>query len=71
MLLCRDGFGSFTSESEQSITITLNPWKYERVYTFGKDKSGTACTPRKRARMEIWDPSLDYYKREDRSDTVP
>ena len=51
IILCRNGFGELTSEYEQSITITLKPWKYKMVYTFGNDKSGTACTARKRARM--------------------
>ena len=71
IVLCRDIIRKLTTESEQSITITIDPWKYERVYTFGEDESGTACTPRKRARMVRWEPSLDDYEREEISDTVP
>ena len=60
MALCRYFFGKLTSESKQSITITLEP-----IYTFGIDKYVTTCTPRKRARMERWEPSLDDYEREE------
>ena len=71
MVLCRYGFVEFTNEYKKSITITLDTWKYKRVYTFVEEQSGTACTPLKIARMERWEPSLNEYERDDISDTVP
>ena len=42
------------------MTICLEPWKFDRVYTLPP-----------KARMARWEPSLDEYERVERSDTTP
>ena len=60
MVLCRDGCGELKEKTDQSMTICLEPWKFDRVYT-----------PPPKARMARWEPSLDEYERVERSDTTP
>ena len=60
MVVCRDGFGQLKEITASSTTICLEPWQYERVYK-----------PSSQSRMARWEPSLDEYGREERSDTTP
>ena len=71
MVVCRDGFGKLVSESEDSLTISLEPWQFEKTYSAVLDTEGDMGTARGQARLARWEPSLDEYEREERSDTVP
>ena len=71
MVVCRDGFGKLVSESEDSLTISLEPWQFEKTYSAVLDTEGEMGTARGQARLARWEPSLDEYQREERSDTVP
>ena len=72
MVVCCDGFGKLISASEESVTSCLNPWKYDRVYAPSFDSNGNAIgSAVDRAWMARWEPSLDEYNREERSDTAP
>ena len=72
MVVYRDGFGKLISESDESMTICLEPWKYKKVYTPSTENEGNAIgSPRQRARLARWEPSLEEYVRKEQSDTVP
>ena len=66
MVVCRDGFGKLVSESEDSLTISLEPWQFEKTYSAVLDTEGEMGTARGQARLARWEPSLDEHQREER-----
>ena len=71
MVLCRAGFGKLISDTEDSLTVSLEPWKYEKEYKSSTDEYGNLISPHEKANIARWEPSLDDYEREEYSNTVP
>ena len=70
MVIFRAGFGTLLEEYEESITICLEPWKCEKLYS-STDNDRILYPLRQKAKLEKWEPSLDNYERDERSYTVP
>ena len=70
MVICRAGSGTLLEKPEESIKIYLKPRKFEKVYS-STDNDGIVYPPCQKERLARWEPSLDDYERDERSDTVP
>jgi len=57
---CIDGYGVVKAISIDSITIELQPWSFDVAYE-----------PASKARVRRFEPQLDRYERQRRSDTTP